>query len=273
MATKVNIFSDAWCDMVFEDRNHKYGAYLLRKLSAKRHSVALLIGATIFTLGCLTPGIIRSITPERKEKDVTVRVLSNIDLEKPKEQVDEIIKELPPPPPALRNVVKFTAPVIKADEEVRDEDEPKTQQEVVTSTAAIGAINFDKGTDDANAVLPTTMPTEDQQIVGEEEKPFTYVEQMPNFPGGEEELYKFLQKNTKYPEMARSNAIEGTVYVQFTVTKDGTIKDVKVLRGIGGGCDEEAIRVILSMPRWKPGKQNGISVPVYFNLPVKFTLL
>jgi protein TonB len=95
---------------------------------------------------------------------------------------------------------------------------------------------------------------------------------MPDYPGGQEELYKYLQKNIRYPEMARSNGIQGTVYVQFVVNKYGKIKDAKVLRGIGGGCDEEAIRVVMGMPDWKPGKQNGLAVPVYFNLPVKFTL-
>jgi protein TonB len=271
MATKVNIFADEWCNLVFEKRNQNYGAYLLRKLSSKRHLIALIIGVSVFTLGCLAPVIVRVMVPERKEKDVSVRVLTDIKLDKPKEQVDELIKELPPPP-ALKNVIKFTAPVIKADAEVSDEEEPKTQQEVVESKAAIGTINFDKGTNDANAVMPDAMPTQDQQIVEQEVEPYKFVEQMPDYPGGQEELYKYLQKNIRYPEMARSNGIQGTVYVQFVVNKYGKIKDAKVLRGIGGGCDEEAIRVVMGMPDWKPGKQNGLAVPVYFNLPVKFTL-
>jgi protein TonB len=272
MASKDNIFSDEWCDLVFEKRNQTYGAFRLRKLSAKWHVIALTFAVAVFTLICIAPDIIKRIVPEKEEKEVSVRVLSNINIEKPNEKVNEIIKELPPPPPALRNVIKFTAPVIKPDEEVREEEQPKTQQEVIVSKAAIGTINFNKGTNDVTAVIPTTVPQQAQQITGQETQPYRFVEEMPNFPGGADEMHNFLLKHVHYPEMARMNDIQGTVYVEFVVDKDGKIKDAKVLRGIGGGCDEEAIRVIMSMPDWIPGKQNGVPVPVYFNLPVKFTL-
>jgi protein TonB len=269
--SKVNIFSDEWSEMVFEARNHNYGAYILRKLSNRRHMISLIIAIVVFTLAVSSPVIIKSIIPEKSEKDVSVRVLSDIKLDKPKEKVDEIIKELPPPP-VLKNVIKFTAPVIKPDEQVAEEDEPKMQQEVVDSKAAIGTINYDKGSDDPNAIMPDQMPNEDQQIVGEKIEPFTVVEQMPDFPGGEAELFKYLQKNIKYPEMARESGISGVVYVKFVVDKRGKISDIVLLRGIGGGCDEEAVRVVKGMPDWKPGRQNGMAVPVYFTLPIKFTL-
>jgi protein TonB len=95
---------------------------------------------------------------------------------------------------------------------------------------------------------------------------------MPAFPGGEEELFKYLSKNIKYPSMARENGISGTVYVTFVVETNGDITDVKKLRGVGGGCDEEAIRVVKAMPGWSAGKQNGKPVRVQYNLPIKFTL-
>ena len=104
----------------------------------------------------------------------------------------------------------------------------------------------------------------------ENTKPFLIVEQMPEFLGGTEDLKRFIHQNLKYPQLARETGISGTVYVQFVVSKYGKIYDVKVLRGIGGGCDEEAIEVIKSMPNWRPGKQNGVAVPVYFKLPIKF---
>ena len=113
---------------------------------------------------------------------------------------------------------------------------------------------------------------ERQEEEVEEEQIFTIVEEMPSFPGGEAELFKYLGKNIKYPEMANSAGISGVVYVTFVVDKDGKIKDVKVLRGIGGGCDEEAVRVVKNMPAWKPGKQRGKSVTVQYNLPIRFTL-
>ena len=103
-------------------------------------------------------------------------------------------------------------------------------------------------------------------------KVFTYVEEQPTFPGGEAQMYAYLQKNIKYPPLARENGITGRVYMTFVVGPDGEIRDVKVLRGIGAGCDEEAIRVVKSMPKWKPGKQNGRSVNVQFNMPINFTL-
>ena len=98
------------------------------------------------------------------------------------------------------------------------------------------------------------------------------VESMPEFPGGEAALYKFLGENIKYPQMAKESGIQGRVFVTFVVERNGSVTDVRVLRGIGGGCDEEAVRVVQNMPSWTPGKQRGKAVRVQYNLPVKFTL-
>lgn len=111
----------------------------------------------------------------------------------------------------------------------------------------------------------------DQQK-GTEEVVFTVVEQMPEYPGGKSAMYAYMGKSIKYPEKARKNATEGTVYVTFVVKKDGSVSSVSVLRGIGDGCDEEAVRVIKEMPNWKPGMQRGKAVNVQYNLPIKFTL-
>ena len=98
------------------------------------------------------------------------------------------------------------------------------------------------------------------------------VEEQPSYPGGEEARISYLQQNLKYPEEAKEFGIQGKVFVTFIVEVNGSITDVRVLRGIGGGCDEEAIRVIKGMPKWNPGKQKGVKVRVQFNLPLKFTL-
>lgn len=111
----------------------------------------------------------------------------------------------------------------------------------------------------------------EEEII-EEETIFYIVESPPCFPGGPAALYQYLSENISYPLMAKEADIQGTVYLSFIVGKTGEITDVKVLRGIGGGCDEEAIRVVQSMPRWEPGKQRGVPVIVRFNLPVKFIL-
>lgn len=98
------------------------------------------------------------------------------------------------------------------------------------------------------------------------------LEEMPQFPGGEEALFKYLQAETQYPQAAFEQRIEGIVYATFVIDKDGTLKETKVLRGIGNGCDEEALRVVQNMPTWTPGRQNGKNVSVQYNLPVRFSL-
>jgi periplasmic protein TonB len=270
MTQKVNIFSDEWCDVVFEDRNHEYGAYVFRRLSNKRHLNALLIASAFFVLAISSPIILKTIIPKSKEKHVEVTTLANLKMEenKPKEKV---IEDLPPPPP-LKSSIKFTPPVIKADKDVSDEQLPKTQEELQESKLAISTADV-KGTDEDKGRLIGEIDANKHNIAQEEVvKPFLIVEQMPVFPGGTEDLMKYLKNNIQYPQMARETGIQGKVIVQFVVNKDGRISGVKVLRGIGGGCDEEAIRVVKSMPVWNPGKQNGVTVPVYFQLPIAFTL-
>lgn len=112
---------------------------------------------------------------------------------------------------------------------------------------------------------------DDEPIIVEAEI-FTIVEEQPGFPGGESALMQYLGNNIKYPQLARESNIQGTVFVTFVVEPDGSISNVKTLRGIGGGCDEEALRVVKSMPRWTPGKQRGKPVRVQFNLPIRFVL-
>ncbi len=105
-----------------------------------------------------------------------------------------------------------------------------------------------------------------------EQEIFIIVENMPEFPGGESALMEYLAKNTAYPPMAKESGIQGTVYVRFVVEPDGSVSNVTIMRGIGGGCDEEALRVVKNMPRWTPGKQRGKPVRVQFNLPIRFVL-
>lgn len=118
----------------------------------------------------------------------------------------------------------------------------------------------------------TKMALEREAEMAEESQIFMVVEQMPDFPGGEEALYKYLAGNITYPQKAKESGIQGRVFVTFIVEQDGSISDVRVLRGIGGGCDEESIRVVKTMPKWIPGKQRGKPVRVQYNLPVKFSL-
>jgi protein TonB len=270
---KVNIFSDAWCEIVFESRPKDYGAYIMRTLSSRRHKYAIIATLLFFLLAFTLPGLIKSIIPEARDKNVEVTALSNIDLEKNKKKDIEPPKVEEEEPVKIKSTIKFTPPVIKDDSEVKDEDMMKTQEDLIDSKLDISTADVKGNSDDADAKDLADLQSAQNEVVEEDNvKPFTVVEQMPEFPGGEATMMKFLKDNIKYPQMARESGISGTVYVTFVVSKNGQISDVRVLRGIGGGCDEEAVRVVKAMPHWIAGKQNGKAVPVQFNLPIRFTL-
>ncbi|CAN5415105.1 energy transducer TonB [soil metagenome] len=263
------LFSPSWDDatnpdrteIVFENRNKAYGAYLLRKGYNKTAANALLISVAVFTLAICTPVIIRLLSKSEKETiDRTTEVTVELK-EPPPLDKNEPPPPPPPPPPPTIETVKFTPPVV-VDREV-EEEQPPPQEKLSDTNVGVVTQEGEEGA--------TELPTE-PVVDPDEGKIFTYVEEMPTFPGGEAEFYGYLKKNIKYPPMARENGIQGKVYISFVVDKDGNIKDVKMARGIGGGCDEEALRVIRNMPSWKPGKQNGRSVAVSYTVPVNFTL-
>lgn len=160
------------------------------------------------------------------------------------------VKPPPPPPPRQVTVINI----------VEDNVDVETDLEI--------DMEADQSTE-VQDYAPIAQKAEEEVV---EMEIFTVVESMPSFPGGDAARMKFLQENIKYPQMARESGIQGTVYVTFVVEPSGSVSDVRVLRGIGGGCDEEAIRVIKSMPKWEAGKQRGKSVRVQFNMPIKFTL-
>ena len=168
--------------------------------------------------------------------------------------------------------------ITKQEEEVKPEPEemPKQQAielEVVDDDVEVKDVEINADVDleeDISAEIPDTPDVIDDDV--EEAEIFTVVEEMPSFPGGMEKLPEYLAKNIKYPQMARESGIQGRVFVYFVVEPDGSVSKVQVLRGIGGGCDEEAIRVVKNMPKWKPGKQRGKPVRVSYNLPVNFQL-
>ncbi len=160
-------------------------------------------------------------------------------------------KVKPPPPPPPRQVTQIK--IVNDDVQVEDD------------------LDIDVEADDNTEFQEYVPPETDDEDV-EEQQIFQVVENMPEFPGGRAALMKYLATNIKYPPYAKEAGIQGRVFINFVVERDGSITAVKVLRGIGGGCDEEAVRVVKAMPKWKPGMQRGKPVRVSFNLPVKFTL-
>ena len=115
-------------------------------------------------------------------------------------------------------------------------------------------------------------PGQVEPVQGRNDAVYTYVEQMPEYPGGNDAMMEFIRKNLRYPEIAKEAGVEGRVIIRFVVDEFGAISDIKILKDIGGGCGAEACRVIKMMPKWKPGKQNGKAVKTYFTLPVTFRL-
>lgn len=253
---------------MFEKRNQEYGAFELRKDSSRRHKWGI-IGSLIFLAAVIwLPIIYKSITAESKERMVDVTELTNIEIKAP-EKPKEVIIDAPPPPP-LKSSIKFTPPVIAPDEEVQEEEMIKTQEELTQTDVAISVADV-KGTDEENGMDIAEL---NEQMVGEEaeEAPYTVVEQMPEFPGGESALMKYLSTSIKYPRIATENGVQGKVFVQFVVDKNGSISNVKVVRGVDSALDAEALRVVKSMPKWIPGKQNGETVRVSYTIPINFVL-
>ena len=273
---KIDLTSRDWVEMVFEGRNKEYGAYRLRKNAGKRnmYSLITIFIAALAIWACI--GLVKLVESRTKKVAVTsVAELSALNQPKKKAEVKQKQVKIEQPEKVVERVkssVKFTAPVIKKDEEVKPEDELKTQDELMNTKTAIGALDV-KGNDDANGeVLKIKEAVAQPEPKPEPEKVFDVVEQMPSFPGGPQALMQWLSENVKYPVVAQENGVQGRVVVSFVVERDGSITDVKVVRSVDPSLDKEAARVVKSMPRWIPGKQNGQAVRVKYNVPVAFRL-
>jgi len=281
MAKDVDLSSREWTDIIFEGKNKAFGAYELRTSSAKRHNLAMLSVVVVIIIGLLLSLLVsrieraeETITGEAEQEMVSVDTTQDEEEEieeEPEERFEEPEVEEVLPEEVL-NTVKVTEIAIVDDDQVTKEDEVKTQEDLTQTETAFGASDFDKGTDDVTVVREVR-----DEVVVEEKKPepekiFTAVEESPQFPGGDAELYKWLSKNIRYPEMAAQNNIQGRVTVQFVVEKDGSVGEVKVVRGKDPDLDKEAVRVVKSLPKFIPGKMNGQSVRVWYTLPIMFKL-
>jgi protein TonB len=209
----------------------------------KKRNLFFFVGF-VFALGMVLVAFEWKIFEETKTQ------LGQLDIQMEEEEMIPITqrKPPPPPPPPKQQILE----IVEDDEEIEEELE-------------IESTEIDENTEIEFVETP-------EEEVVEEPEIFQVVEDPPQFPGGEEELFKYLGKSIQYPPMAKDAGVSGVVYVTFVVNEDGSISDVEVLRGIGAGCDKEAIRVVENMPKWKPGKQRGKSVKVQFNLPIRFTL-
>jgi protein TonB len=188
-------------------------------------------------------------TYERQKLDLVTRVADDT-----QEEMIEITQQDKTPPPPAPPPQTTIIQIVDDDVDIDDDIEIDVEADQTT---------------EIKEYIPVDMGKQEED---EEVQIFTVVESMPSYPGGEAARIEYLNANIKYPQMARESGIQGRVFVTFVVEKDGRVTDVKVLRGIGGGCDEEAIRVIKNMPKWDPGKQRGKPVRVQFNMPILFKL-
>ena len=235
---KVDLVSREWCELIFQNRNKSYGAYKMRSDLGRRQTAALIIVAVVAVVGFSAPKLIKMAMPEKKEVMTEVTQLSALEEPEVKQQ-EEVVKPIEPvaPPPKLKSTIKFTPPVIKKDEEVPDDEQLRSQDELAETKLQISIADV-KGNDELNGA----------------------------------DIADLQEKELKYPVIAQENGIEGMVVVQFVVKADGHVGDIKVVRSLDPYCDKEAIRVVQTLPQWTPGMQNGRAVPVYYTLPIRFKL-
>lgn len=256
-----NIVYDGRNDLVFEGKNKEYGAYMLRKSYKRTINIALSITLGIVVVLIAIPKIMDLISGLVPEEEITTEV--TIDLTKPPPVDPTEPPPPPPPPPPVMETTKFTPPKV-VDEQV--EEQPPIQEKLPETTVSTVTQEGDDG--ELQPIVENKV-IEDNNVYDR-----TAIEEQPGFPGGEGALMGFLKSNIKYPAIEKDNDIQGKVYVTFVIEKDGSVNDVQIMKGIAGGpnCDKEALRVVKSMPKWAPGKQNGKAVRCKFILPVTFKL-
>ena len=277
--SQIDLIDNRWSDLMFENRNKEYGAYVLRRQTTARNIKSIIAVLIIFALVMVYMVAKNAYDDYQKAHMAQTQVTELTALQEQKKEAKverkEIIKQekVEQVVEKVKSSIKFTAPVIKKDDEVRPEDEMKSQDEIMNSKVAVGFANV-IGNDENGEVLKAkeALVTEPVKPKEEENKVFDVVEQMPSFPGGMNALMDYLRKAIKYPPVAEENGIQGRVVCTFVVERDGSVTDVRVAKSVDPSLDKEAVRVVSAMPKWIPGKQNGQSVRVKYTLPVTFRL-
>jgi protein TonB len=258
MKPKVNIFTDEWCDIIFKDKNKDYGAFALRKSSSKNHLVAIIVTGVLFSISVSFPLLIKGSDSNDTMNIGDITTLTNVDMDNKIEIPEPMKAEIPKMP-------VFRPWVVAPDDQAGDDD--------IISMDSLNLIQLPYNpNNDTIGFKDLDKNDKDKKIIIEKQKPFIFVEKMPEYPGGESEMMSFLNKNIVYPQDAREMNVQGTVYATFVVNADGSVSNIQILRGVFASCDKEALRVIKMMPNWKPGKQNGVAVPVQLNLPIAYVL-
>lgn len=259
-------------DIIFEHRNKQYGAYVLRRDYGGTVQRATLIGVGIFLLMFLLPELYAHLKPVPEKEDFAFAVEARMLSVRPEEIPPPRVEETPPAP--VVKTVRSLPPIVLPDDQVLEEHQPPTVEMLENALPS-------QETKEGDVFRELVVPPVDSRERGkeaiievrpEEEKVLLFAEQQPEFTGGMEAFGDFLRQNLKYPSSAARAGIEGKVFVEFTVGVDGSIQSARTVKGIGFGCDEEALRVVNLMPNWRAGKQSGRPVRVRFTLPISFQL-
>ena len=273
---KIDLIDNGWVDLVFEGKNQAYGAYQLRKNTGIRNLKAL---AVMFAAFLIIAGIVYAkVSIENYIASKNAAIEADVELQSLAEKKE--IKEEKKDEPEVEKIevervkssVAFTVPEIKKDDEVKEDQEMKSQDDLAETNTAIGAFTVEGNDETAEVKHVEEKIAEPEPVKEEETKVFDVVEQMPSFPGGPSALMQYLNSNIKYPVVAEENGVQGRVVCTFVVEKDGSITDVRVVKSVDPSLDKEAMRVVKSMPKWIPGKQNGSAVRVKYTVPVTFRL-
>ncbi len=274
MEQELDLYKATLDEIVFEDRNKSYGGYFLRVWYEKNVTKAVIITCAAFAVLSWAVNFYYNITSKPEEAYVPVEIKMDLSEEPLKE---EEIKKLPPPPPKVEQpkieTVKFLPPIIKPDNKVVKEEQLKEMDSLLTTNISTKDQEGEKIKAD-----PFAEGDDEGEIGGTGEKEatvFTYVGEWPKFKGGgDENVVKYVTNRVIYPEDARAKKITGTVHVEFVITATGEVTKVAIVKGHGlyPSIDEEVIRVIKNMPKWEPGKNNGVPVSVKKMIPIKFTL-
>lgn len=283
--SSVDLTSREWNDIIFAEKNKEFGAYQIRKKSDKRHNMAMLYMLMgLVVVFCLILGLNKYSAyraekaalelQEQREKMMDAQIAQEEEVEEQEEPEEQKFEqpEVTVPEEVLATVQVTQIAIVDADQVKNEVMDMDTQKEDNTARGVV----TQEGSDDADkfkAVQEQVVVKEPEpEVKHKEEEIFVAVEQQAEFPGGQAALMKWLSQNVRYPETAQQNDVQGRVIVKFVVEKDGSIGTATILKGVDKDLDREALRVVKKMPKWQPGKNNGVAVRSYFNLPVVFKL-
>lgn len=245
-------------DIVFDKRNKEYGAYFLRKRYSRTIIISTIIGIIIISTAVIVPYIRAKHLVQAKMRDAN-EVIAEMANDIQSQETAPPPPPPPPPPAEQQTVVRYVAPVVV------DTMKPEEQSRLMATDEQVETTVNEEAVEVQETVQEEVQEEAPQEV-------FVVVEEMPSFPGGDTELFKFIYDNIKYPDVAKENNIQGKVILRFCVTYKGTVDQVSVVRGVDPLLDEEAIRVIKMLPLWKPGKQGGKPVNVWYSVPISFQL-